>query len=455
LQRSLDSLGETNAVVGGVKDRVVVLQELLSENESQSRLVVTEAANPGVGGAGGTSEVGDLVSGDQVLGRGQGEGNTANGEGDVLQLRDLARGDGVETRVVVELSTRDVLVQGGGGGGGEEDQSRTSVNNTVGGTGDLGGTVGDLADINTPVLAGGAGGGDGNVGDGTRVLGGVNTSEGDLSVGLLGTTISDGSEEDTDRVGRDLTSLVQVVGGGGDVLTDVGDGREIIRSESDETLDTSETVSSRGNSELLGERVGTDGGGIGVFLTGGITRAVRDGPGLTEVIGGGGLGGVVGRVLDPEIGRTSVENEIDGLGWGAQTDGDQVRNIGVDRGDRGGGGSGRQVSPTAEIAVVEIVQLGGVSRALERGLDRVLLGSGGGVDASGNAEEEDGEDLDHCGRSVVVGEEDEEEEDRMKKREIEGDDRFLLYETRKDPFSVYYISSINGVCLYFSSLKGN
>jgi len=442
-------------VVGGVEDRVEVLQELLSENEGQTGLVVTQGTDPGVGGASSAAQVSNLVGGNDVLSRGQGESSATDGEANVLQLGDLGGGDGVQARVVVELGTRDVLVQGADGGGGEEDQGRTSVNNSVDGAGDLGGAVGDLGHINTPVLAGGAGGGDGNVGDGSSVLGRVNTAEGDLSVGLLGAAIGDGLEPDSNDIRSDLAGGVKVVGGGGDVLALAGDDREIIRSESDETLDTSETVSSRGNSELLGERVGTDGGGIGVFLTGGITRAVRDGPGLTEVIGGGGLGGVVGRVLDPEIGRTSVENEIDGLGWGAQTDGDQVRNIGVDRGDRGGGGSGRQVSPTAEIAVVEIVQLGGVSRALERGLDRVLLGSGGGVDASGNAEEEDGEDLDHCGRSVVVGEEDEEEEDRMKKREIEGDDRFLLYETRKDPFSVYYISSINGVCLYFSSLKGN
>ena len=106
------------------------------------------------------------------------------------------------------------------------------------GTSNLVGTVSNLGDINPPERTRRAGSRDGDIGDPSIVLGFVAASKGDLSIGFLGTTISDGLEPNANDIRGDLVRGVQVVYRGGDLIANGGDiGREIVGTESNKTLD--------------------------------------------------------------------------------------------------------------------------------------------------------------------------------------------------------------------------
>ena len=134
---SLSTGGETNASVGGVKDGVVVLEELLANDGVDTGS--TTVVDPGVVLAGGEAEVAVLGSGDEVLGGGEGVGGGA--ELDAKVAGGLG-GEDSEASAGVSLTSgrgQELFV----GSSGDVDESGTSVDDTGGRGGKGGGSVGE------------------------------------------------------------------------------------------------------------------------------------------------------------------------------------------------------------------------------------------------------------------------------------------------------------------------
>jgi len=332
-----------------------------------------------------------LVLRNDILGGGEGEGLATDAEGDVLCLLELAVRDDDDLSVRVYSSALNVAKQGGDVRGVDGEEGRTGVDDTSSLLDDLFVAERDRVDIEAPVVLLRRDLGEGNVVHLTLELGRVNTANVDLTVyGLVG-TVGDGSEVNSDDLGRDLLGVVPVVHGSGDDNGGVGTGggtSKIGGAKSNDTLDTNlRGVAS--NTEFLLNLEATDVHGILEELNGDVTRAIFQKVGKSLVFGSLGLGRNKLGVGGPEQRGTGVEEELGLLGGSSNLNFDVVREISVEGGDdlvlR------LQLGPTVVICLVGL---------LEGGLLTLAKGNGdrAGRDGGNNGtEEKEGSGFNHCG----------------------------------------------------------
>jgi len=376
--------------VVGIENRVEVLQELLAKDDVQTKV---RGAQVGVVEASRGTKTPDavLVLRNDILGGGEGEGLATDAEGDVLCLLELAVRDDDDLSVRVYSSALNVAKQGGDVRGVDGEEGRTGVDDTSSLLDDLFVAERDRVDIEAPVVLLRRDLGEGNVVHLTLELGRVNTANVDLTVyGLVG-TVGDGSEVNSDDLGRDLLGVVPVVHGSGDDNGGVGTGggtSKIGGAKSNDTLDTNlRGVAS--NTEFLLNLEATDVHGILEELNGDVTRAIFQKVGKSLVFGSLGLGRNKLGVGGPEQRGTGVEEELGLLGGSSNLNFDVVREISVEGGDdlvlR------LQLGPTVVICLVGL---------LEGGLLTLAKGNGdrAGRDGGNNGtEEKEGSGFNHCG----------------------------------------------------------
>lgn len=292
----LHSGGKANARVGGVKDRVVVLQELLANDGVDAGAATV--GDEGVVLALAEAELGVLGGRDQVLSRGQGEGGRSKLD---VEVGGGLGGKGSQARLVGRATGgRQELVVGLGG---DVDEGGAGVDNTGGGRGQSGGAVGEAGNGDAPV-GGSITALEGvEVGDGARVLGAVGATESQLAVGVVGVTARLGAERDAQNLAGDGALLVEVVHEGGHGVSAVdGVGSEVDGAKADDAVNAAEAGGLAGSTEGLaldGQAAEAD--VVGVLGAGEGAGAVADlDVGAGGLAGGGGLALALGTA--PEVG---------------------------------------------------------------------------------------------------------------------------------------------------------
>jgi hypothetical protein len=209
----------------------------LSEDKVQACLG-TSITDKTVVSTSSSSPVGDLVLRQDVFAGSKSELSAADGENNVLEARVAASRNDDQAGSRVSVVAFDVLVQGIKGACLEINEGGSGIDNTrKAAARNGGGTVGDLGDVNTPVIlcresrlgvqvikwlfitrvtyAGRRSACNGSIGDGSSILGRVSTTEGKLTIVGGGGTAADGLKVHTQNLGADQTLRVSVVDDGG------------------------------------------------------------------------------------------------------------------------------------------------------------------------------------------------------------------------------------------------
>jgi len=282
-----------------------------------------------------------LGLGDQVLSGGEGEVGTANGEDEVLSGLRVER---EETGGLISGSASG-LGESIEGIGGDVDESGAGVDDGLVGRANGLSVVGNSIDVDAPVLTL-----EGDIGDASCVLGAINTTEGEFTVGVVAVRAGLGSERNAEHFLFDGTLSKEVVHKSGNTGCSIdGVGGEINRSKPNDTINSSEALSGRSDTDgLSGDSGATESNGIGVLLTAEGTASVAHGNGSAGVLGGGSSL-VFGGGTNPEVRRTGVDDKVEGLGSDLN-----LSDVAVDLVDDGGSAIG------AGIVGLEVGDLGGV-----------------------------------------------------------------------------------------------
>lgn len=241
----LFSGGKADARVCGVKDRVVVLQELLANDGVDAGAATV--GEEGVVLARAEAELAVLGGWDQVLGRGEGEGGRSKLD---VEVGGGLGGEGSEARLVGRAAGgRQELVVGLGG---DVDERGAGVDNACGRRGQRGRAVGEAGNGDAPVAGSLAALEGVEVGDGARVLGAVGAAKSQLAVGVVGVAAGLGPEGDAEHLAGDGALAVEVVHEGGHLVGAVdGVCGQVNGAKSDDAVDAVEAGRLRGSANGL------------------------------------------------------------------------------------------------------------------------------------------------------------------------------------------------------------
>jgi len=174
--------GETDTLVGGIKDGVEALQESETVDEVETFTAGrAKVVDDEVDAVGVTADEGVEAAGPCLGVGGKGEGSAGNGEGQRLEGIELSGGQAQQASGVVKDSTGSLLVCIEGIGS-KKNEGGSGIDNTDSGGKNVGtAKLNALAD--TPEFAGRGGSGKRGERDGSSELGRISSAEGQLAVG--------------------------------------------------------------------------------------------------------------------------------------------------------------------------------------------------------------------------------------------------------------------------------